>query len=143
MARWTAERLAAELDSWDLPGALDDANRHSRPMDRVIARMWAYHHDLELRAHEYAVRKTEYERLKGAVVLTSRANGERSAEVATMRAEQDDNVYAAHVDYRSAEQLLTADREALRILHATLDKMRTEAGDARAADTFTASHGQG
>lgn len=142
-SHWTLDRLQAELDSWSLPDALEDADRHSRPMDKVIGRMWAYHRDLELRAHEYALRKSHYERLKGASVLKARAKGERSADVATMGAIQEDDVFGALVAYRAAEQLRDADKEALRILHATLDKMRTEAADSRAADKFLASNGPG
>lgn len=104
----------------------------------VIGRMWAYHKDLVYQSWVYAKAKTEYGRRLSAVVVRERMNGEKSATVAVHNAEITDEVYEAHLAYRAAEQMVTANREALKILHAELDALRTQAADRRAADAFTA-----
>lgn len=115
---------------------LAEAKRHTNYQNRILAMMWAYHTDLVAAGDEYANAKTENERLVAKVVITERAAGERSAAVAEQKALLDDAVYMARVQYRSAEQRITSDREALRILHAALDWERTKAADSRAADSF-------
>lgn len=115
---------------------LAEAKRHTVFTNRILAMMWAYHADLVSAGVEYSNAKTENERLVAQVVITERAAGERSAAVAEQKALLDDAVYVARVQYRSAEQRITSDREALRILHAALDWERTKAADQRAADTF-------
>lgn len=117
---------------------LVEAKKHAVFQNRILAMMWAYHADLVAAGAEYAGRKTETERLIAKVVITERANGERSASVAEQKALLDDDVYMARLSYRAAEQRITSDREALRILHAALDWERTKAADIRAADTFQA-----
>lgn len=117
---------------------LADSKRHAVFTNRILAMMWAYHTDLVSAGVEYSNAKTENERLVAQVVITERAAGERSAAVAEQKALLDDAVYVARVQYRSAEQRITSDREALRILHAALDWERTKAADQRAADTFQA-----
>lgn len=106
--------------------------------NRILAMMWAYHTDLTAAGDEFANQKTECERLIAKTVITERAGGERSAAVAEQKALLSDDVYVAKVAYRAAEQRITANREALRILHAALDWERTKAADSRAADTFQA-----
>jgi hypothetical protein len=103
-----------------------------------LSRMWIYQRDLEYQMHLYANRKSEHGRLLGRKVIEARMAGEKSADVAAMKAEQDDEVFNAHLAYRVAEQMITADKEALRILHSQLDQLRTEAADRRAADQFQA-----
>lgn len=114
------------------------AKQHAVFQNRILAMMWAYHTDLARSGDEFADRKTECERLIARTVINERANGERSAAVAEQKALLSDDVYVAKVAYRAAEQRITSDREALRILHAALDWERTKAADSRAADTFQA-----
>lgn len=113
---------------------LDEARQHKVYQNRILAMMWAYHSDLTAAGDEFADQKTECERLIARTVIEERAQGERSAAVAEQKALLSDDVYVAKVKYRSAEQRITADREALRILHAALDWERTKAADSRAAD---------
>ena len=117
---------------------LAQAKKHQSFQNRILAMMWAYHADLVAAGDEYANAKTESERLTAQTVIAERANGERSAAVAEQKALLDDQVYVAKVTYRAAEQRITSDREALRILHAALDWERTKAADLRAADSFQA-----
>jgi len=114
-------------------GNLDGSNR-------IIARMWIYHTDMEFQADTYAKAKTYYERTK-ATLMTSLmiADGEGkklSAAAAEQFAEADPDVWKAALAYRLAEQMTSADKEALRILHGELDAFRTKAADERAADQF-------
>lgn len=104
----------------------------------VIGKMWAYHKDLVYQMWVYAKAKTEYGRRLSTIIIRERANGEKSAAVAANTAEMTDEVYEAHLAYRAAEQMVVADREALKILHAELDALRTQAADRRAADQFQA-----
>lgn len=117
---------------------LAEAKKLQSFQNRILAMMWAYHTDLVAAGVEYSNQKTETERLIAKVVISERANGERSASVAEQKALLSDDVYLARVSYRAAEQRITSDREALRILHAALDWERTKAADSRAADTFQA-----
>lgn len=112
--------------------------RNANRPNQVIAEMFAYSTDLRRQAGVYARAKTEYERVEARVVLTYRAEGEKAASVCERHASQDDRVIEARIAYRLAEGLVTADREHLKVLHAELDKLRTEAADRRAADSFTA-----
>jgi hypothetical protein len=123
--------------SFDRDAALREANRLTGA-NRIIARMWAYQTDLEQQAWIFSEAKTAYGRMLGRTVIKKRMDGERSAEVAAHHAEQEDEVFNAHLAYRKAEQMLTADREALKILHAELDWMRTEQANSRAENTFMA-----
>lgn len=125
MASYDRESELAALGRRNLDGA-----------NLIIARMWVYHKDLEYQSWLYAEAKTEYGRRYARIVVQMRQEGEKSAEVAGRVADMDDKVHSAHLAYRLAEQMVTADREALKILHAELDKYRTEAADMRAADSF-------
>lgn len=129
-----SEQTPLERDLAEVWRRMRDANRPNQ----VIAEMHAYSTDLRRQAGTYARAKTEHERVEAHVVLTHRANGEKAASVCERHASEDVDVIAARVAYRLAEQLMTADREHLRVLHAELDKLRTEAADRRAADSFTA-----
>ena len=128
--------MSAELDA-DLTVARERTQGMSRDK-QVIAEMWAYHTDLTRQATTFAQAKSAYGQRVSKIVVQERANGEKSASAAEHTAESTDDVYRAHVAYRLAEQLITVDREALRILHGELDSIRTDRADARAADTFQA-----
>lgn len=104
----------------------------------IIARMSAYLRDLRRQMGTYAEQKSEYDRKMSRIVVTMRNEGEKNYDVCKHVALMDEEVHAAHLAYRLAEQLITLDREALRVLHAQLDAYRTEAADQRAADQFQA-----
>lgn len=114
------------------------AQRNTPRENVIICEMWLWHNEMVKQARIFAEAKTEHGRQVAKVVIAERAAGERSAAVAEQKAELDDEIYKAHIAYRLAEQMITACREALRILHAELDKIRTERADSRAADSFTA-----
>lgn len=122
--------LAAELESLSR-GNLSGPNL-------IIARMSAYLRDLRRQMGTYAEQKSEYDRKLSRIVVQMRNEGEKNYDVCKHVAHMDDDVHAAHLAYRLAEQLITLDREALRVLHAQLDAYRTEAADQRAADQFQA-----
>lgn len=128
-------------DVWDLQAELAKAPR-GRPQDRIIHAMWCYNKDLRYAGDSYAQAKTEHDRVLARAIVQDRNLGEKSAEVAAHRAiAGNDEVYQTRLTYRVAEQRIVADREALRTLHAQLDDLRTQAADARAANTFEAHHG--
>ena len=106
--------------------------------NRIISKMWVYQYDLEVQMRLYADWKTEYERLKARIVITKRQDGEKSADVAQAHADVDEAASNAHLNYRMAEQMISADKEALKVLHAELDAWQTKQADERAADRFTA-----
>lgn len=128
---WDRNRALYELQQRGLAGS-----------NLIIARMWIYHRDLEFQVDTYARAKTYYERTKATLMTTMMtADGEgkkMSAAAAEQFAEADPDVWKAALAYRLAEQLMTANREALKILHGELDAFRTRAADERAADQFQA-----
>ena len=121
--------------SFNREQAIADAKR-LHGANRIIALMWAYQRDLEIQAFVYAEAKTAYGRLMGRKVIEKRMAGEKSAEVAGHHAEQDDDVFDAHLAYRKAEQMIIADREGLRVCHAELDWLRTTEANARQENAF-------
>lgn len=126
--------------SWDRDTALRELvtkDKLSGP-NLIIARMWVYHHDLEWRMQVYSDAKTEYDRRLSRVVVQMRNEGEKNYDVCKHVAHMDDEVHNAHLAYRLAEQMVSADKEALRILHAQLEAYRTEQANQRAADQFQA-----
>lgn len=131
----------AVAEGWDLQAVLQACNQ-PRYQDRIIARMWVYHRDLELAGDAYASAKTDFERALGKDIVRIREAGERSAEVAERKSlAENDAVYGRKLQYRTAEQRVAADKAALNILHAQLEDLRTQAADARAADQFQARTG--
>lgn len=131
------EPTPLERDLADIKYRLSGQSRENQ----IIAEMWAYHTDMGRQARIYAQAKSAYQQRLSTVVVTERAAGEKSATAAEHTAESRDDVHAAHVAYRLAEQLLNVNRAALNILHAELDKIRTERADARAADAHMARTG--
>lgn len=123
--------------AWDLQAALRETRGMEMP-NVAIKRMWLYHFDLQQQVQAYATAKTNYDRLLSRVVVQMRQEGEKSYDVCKHVAEMDQEVHDAHLAYRLAEQMMTADREALKILHAELEAYRTQAADQRAADVFQA-----
>ena len=128
------------MSGWDRNEELGKlSKRNLDGSNLAIAKMWIFHRDLEFQSWKYANAKSEYGRRFAKVVIQCRLDGSaKSDETAKSFAEMDDEVYAAHQAYRLAEQMVTADREALKILHAELDAYRTARADARMADEFQA-----
>src|SRR5690349_25075648 len=115
-------------------------------VDRLIAAMYIYARDLDKQARIYAQGKAEHDRLKARAVMARRYDEhgnvvEKSGEMCATLADAQDDVFAADLAYRTAEQLITADRETLKIMHAELDKWRTEQANERAADSIHRSTG--
>lgn len=107
----------------------------------IIARMWIYQRDLEFWGNLYAEAKTDYGRMFGRAFAKARVEGAKSADDATHKAEDQDEVFTAHLNYRRAEQMVTADREALKILHGQLEEWRTQQANERAANQFLTRQG--
>lgn len=134
------------MTGWDRNAELAALGKRGLSGPNLInARMWIYHHDLEIQADTYARAKTYYERTK-ATLMTSLmvADGEGkklSAAAAEQFADADPDVWKAALAYRLAEQMTGADKEALKILHSELNAWQTSRADERAADTFTARNG--
>lgn len=125
--------------SFNLQDELDSAKRYPRRQDKVLAAMHAYCTDLDIAGQDFAAAKTDHDRLLARRIVAERAAGEKSAEVAAHKAiAEDDEVYRTRLAYRLAEQRIIADRAHLARLHADLDDQRTQAADARAADSFQA-----
>lgn len=115
------------------------------PEDKLVIRLlWCYHAEHDRQVRRFGLAKTEYERVRGAGVIRYRLQGERSAEVAGMRAEAEDaGVHAAALEYRVAERMIDSAKQAQQILHAQLRAWSTNQADARAADSFLAREGEG
>lgn len=125
--------------TWDKNTALREVNASALPEEsKIIKKMYVVHHDLEHQGKVYADAKSEFGRLYARVVVQMRTEGEKSAEVAGRVADMDPDVHAAHLAYRLAEQMVSADKEQLKILHAELEAWRTRKADERAADQFQA-----
>lgn len=126
-------------EGWDRDTALRElSQRHLDGSNLIIAKMWVYHRDLEKQAWIYSDAKTEFGRRYARVLIAARMEGEKSADAAGKIADMDPDVHKAHLAYRLAEQMVAANKEALKILHAELEAFRTKAADARAADSFLA-----
>lgn len=134
--------------TWDLNSELDRIDRQaslSKP-DHIIAYMYAYALDLRWHVKEFAEAKSEHTRLKAKYTMEKRygRNGtepEKSGEMCSVYADEQPDVAAQELRFRVAENMMTADREQLKILHAALEKWRTDQADARAADQFHGRQG--
>lgn len=108
--------------------------------------MYAYHSDMERQASIYATEKAEHDRLKAVHTMKKRygqdgLTPDKSGEMCAVYADSLDDVATSDMNYRLAEQMVAADKAKLQILHAELEKWRTEQANERAADTFTARTG--
>ena len=114
--------------------------------NKIIAMMHTYNNDLEIQGAEFARWKAEHDRLHAIHTVNKRYGRdglapEKSGEMCTTYADSQDDVAAADLRYRLAEQMVAADKSKLSILHAELEKWRTEQANERAADSFTARTG--
>jgi hypothetical protein len=129
------------VTDWDRNAELQQLQqRNLAGSNLIIAKMWIYHRDLEFQAWKYANAKTYYERTK-ATLMTSMmvpdGEGKKlSAAAAEQFADADPDLWKAALGYRLAEQMTSANKEALKILHGELDAFRTKQADERAADSF-------
>lgn len=131
------------MTGWDLNTELDRIDRSaglSKP-DHIIAYMYAYALDLRHWVQEFAEAKSEHTRLKAKYMMTRRYGrdgnpAEKSGEMCGVYADEQEDVAALELRFRVAENMMTADREQLKILHAALEKWRTDQADARVADQF-------
>lgn len=108
---------------------------------RLTAMRWVYAWDLERQGDEFATARAEYESLIAQHVIRFRDAGEKSGEMCTKRAEALDDVKAANLRYRLAEQ---RERLARKRLDAAADQMKvwqSTNADRRAADQYHARTG--
>ncbi len=126
--------------TWDRNAELNAlASRNLDGANLAIAKMWIFHHDLEIQSETYAKAKTYAARMRSTLIVSyTSGEGKLSVSAAEHAADSDTDVWNAALAYRLAEQMITADREALKILHAELDAFRTARADARVADEFQA-----
>lgn len=127
-----------DRELWKLTHPADQHSPRLSGSNLIIAKMWIYQRDLEFWGDIYAVDKTDYGRALGKHIVAERVKGERSAEVAGHKAEQLEEVYAHHLAYRRAEQMVVANKEALKILNGQLEEWRTKQANERAANQFMA-----
>lgn len=124
--------------SWDREAELQRVSRMPLSVpDRITALMHIFQVDLEVQGRTYAEAKSEHTRRKAKAIVAKRAEGEKSGEMCGYYAESQDDIYRADLAWRTAEQLVAADKEKLRILHAEMDKWRTEQANERAADNIS------
>jgi hypothetical protein len=84
----------------------------------------------------HAIAKSRYERLLAREMIRLRQTGiEKSGTAAEKRAEDNDEVWQAHLDYRLAERLEWVAKSALRVLEVSNDNWRTIQANERAADS--------
>lgn len=128
--------------AWDLNAELERIDRSALPKaDQIIAYMYAYNLDLRYWVREFAEAKSEHTRLKAKYTLERRygrdgSAPEKSGEMCSVYADEQPDVATQELRFRTAENMMTADREQLKILHAALEKWRTDRADERAADQF-------
>lgn len=125
-----------DISQWNRDEQL--ARLQERPLskqDMVIAQMWIYQRDLEIQGNLYAGWKATHDKRKAIHVMKKRYEaGEKSGEMCQIYADSQDDVFEADLAYRQAEQMVAADKSMLQILHAELEKWRTEQANERAAD---------
>lgn len=108
----------------------------------LIGLMWCFHSELTRAGRASAAAEAEHDRTLGAGVIRYRMRGEKSAEVAKMRAESEDTgVYLSKLEKLRTAQEVHLAREGLRILQADLDRWRTNEARRRQEDEWAARSG--
>lgn len=115
--------------------------RGSSRGNQLVAMQWVFNWDLERQGAEFAEAKTEYESLVAKAVVRFRDAGERSGEMCVRRAEAEDDVRAAALRFRLAEQLERLARKRLETVRNQIEVWRTSSADQRAADAYHARTG--
>lgn len=153
MAEPLDPRIAAELAEVGIFSPDPDNELHRRLVSalartlgqsdgvKLTAMRWVYAWSLEQEGDELATARAEYESLLAQHVIRFRDAGEKSGEMCTKRAEALDDVKAANLRYRLAEQ---RERLARKRLDAAADQIKvwqSTNADRRAADQFHARTG--
>lgn len=125
-------RYRANGRAFDLDAELEDARRMTRDQDKALRAWWAWAAEYQYASLEASRAKSEFERLEAGEVVRFRVRGEKSAEVAKMRALLVDNVWQAQLGYRLAESRVAAADKHMRRLSAMLDDLRTQEANNRA-----------
>jgi len=148
-----AEEFAAELAAVGIyqPDPTNELHRRlveaiartrgSSRGNQLVAMQWVFNWDLERQGAEFAEAKTEYEALVAKAVVRFRDAGERSGEMCVRRAEAEDDVRAAALRFRLAEQLERLARKRLETVRNQIEVWRSENADRRVADSFHARSG--
>lgn len=146
-------RIAAELAEIGIFSPDPDSELHRRLVAalartlgqpdgvRLTALRWVYAWALEQEGDGLAVARAEYETLLAQHIVRFRDGGERSGEMASRRAEALDEVAAAHLRWRLAEQ---RERLARKRLDACADQIKVWQSlnaNSRAADRYHAQVG--
>jgi hypothetical protein len=109
---------------------------------RNVALSYAWLAELDRQGRAHAIAKSRYERLLAREIIRLRQTGiEKSGTAAEKRAEDNDDVWQAHLDYRLAERLEWVAKSALRVLEVANDNWRTQQANERAADSAHARSG--
>ena len=116
--------------------------RYAPEGTRNVAMSYAWLAELDRQGRTHAIAKSRYERLLAREIIRLRQTGiEKSGTAAEKRAEDNDEVWQAHLDYRLAERLEWVAKSALRVLEVANDNWRTAQANERAADASHARTG--
>lgn len=108
--------------------------------EQLTALQWVLNWDLQEQGIEFSRAKTDYERIRAKLIVKFRDAGEKSGEMAGMRADATDEVYLAHLRYRLAEQTERLARKRLDTISNEIDVWRSLNADRRKADAFHADN---
>lgn len=109
--------------------------------NQLVAMQWVFNWDLGRQGDRFAHAKADYEALVARHVVKFRDAGEKSGAMCEKRAEAEDDVKAAHLEYRLAEQLERLARKRLDTIKNQIEVWRSENADRRVADGFHARTG--
>jgi hypothetical protein len=108
---------------------------------KLTAMRWVYAWALEQEGDEFATARADYEVLIAKHIVRFRDDGEKSGEMATKRAEALDDVKAANLRYRLAEQRERLARKRLDTCADQIKVWQSLNANNRAADRFHAQTG--
>jgi hypothetical protein len=109
--------------------------------ERLTAIQWVFNWDLGRQGVEFAESKTAYETELAKAVVRFRDDGEKSGEMCIKRAEATDEIRAAALRFRLAEQLERLARKRLETVRNQIEVWRSQNATRRAADSFHGSRG--
>jgi hypothetical protein len=132
------ERFRSTGRPFDLDAALKESATYKRKQDQALGSWWAWCNEYQAARVEEVRAHSDFERKEGAIVFRLRSHGEKSAEVARMRAVAEyDDVFAAKLAYRLAEARKDVADKHMRRLSAMLDDLRTQEANKRAMHAHT------
>lgn len=123
---------------------LVDAMRRTRGMsegNRLVALQWVFNWDLGRYGQEFAESRADYEQIRAKQIVKYRVEGEKSGAMCEMRADATDEVKAANLRYRLAEQLERLARKRLDTVRNQIEVWRSENASQRVADQHHARSG--